>query len=200
MIDSVFVGLFVELPLFLLHIPDPMSRNNQKSNGSEDIPEFCYLQVSIAGQDQPRPIVIQLHKQACPKTCRNFVALCSTKDNDEVRTSPKRPMATYCGSYFHRIVPNFMCQAGDFERFDGTGGYSPIYQGGRFDDENFAKQHDREGVVSMANTGKNTNKSQFFVRRKVVHSDQRNYNGVSLFQLYSRGCVLLLSCCVSPYL
>lgn len=143
-----------------------MSQNNQKSNDAEEVPEFCYLQVSIAGQVQPKNIVIQLHKDSCPKTCRNFVSLCT--HNDE-RTTPQRPMATYCGSHFHRIVPNFMCQAGDFERFDGTGGYSPIYHGGRFNDENLTGKHDREGVVSMANAGKNTNKSQFFVR--TIHAD-----------------------------
>lgn len=138
-----------------------MSAHDQKSSNCGDVPEFCYLRVSIAGQVQPKPIVIQLHKDSCPITCRNFVALCT--HNDE-RTTAKRPMATYCGTHFHRIVPNFMCQAGDFERFDGTGGYSPIHHGGRFNDENLTGKHDREGVISMANAGKNTNKSQFFVR------------------------------------
>lgn len=140
--------------------------SQDKPNNKDDIPEFCHLKVSIGGQVQPNPIVIRLHREACPKTCRNFVALCT----NEERTSPQRPIATYCGTYFHRIIPNFMCQAGDFERFDGTGGYSPIYQGGRFQDENLTGKHDQEGVVSMANAGKNTNKSQFFVSN-YIHSD-----------------------------
>lgn len=144
------------------------NNNNNKNDDDDDddasnntIPEYCYLRVSIAGQVNPKPIVIQLHRNVCPKTCRNFVALCT---NDET-TSPNRPIPTYCGSYFHRIIPNFMCQAGDFERFDGTGGYSPMYVGGRFEDENLTGKHNREGVVSMANAGRNTNKSQFFVSK-----------------------------------
>mmetsp|Transcript_934 Transcript_934/g.1825 ORF Transcript_934/g.1825 Transcript_934/m.1825 type:complete len:361 (+) Transcript_934:287-1369(+) len=146
------------------------------SNDSKDIPEFCYLQVSIAGQVQPKPIVIQLHKETCPKTCRNFVALCTNDDGEaSTITSPQKPIATYRGCRFHRIVPNFMCQAGDFERFDGTGGYSPIYHGGRFNDENLKGRHDREGVVSMANAGKNTNKSQFFITLKATpHLDGKH--------------------------
>ncbi|CAJ1959851.1 unnamed protein product [Cylindrotheca closterium] len=158
-----------------------MSQHNPKSNN--DIPEFCYLQISIGGQVQPRPIVIHLQHETCPKTCRNFLALCSSYASEEeeeeeikkVKTTRKKPMPTYRGSYFHRIVPNFMCQAGDFERFDGTGGYSPIYPGGRFDDEPFLKKHDAEGVVSMANAGKNTNKSQFFITLKATpHLDGKH--------------------------
>ena len=73
---------------------------------------------------------------------------------------------TYRGTEFHRIVPKFMIQGGDFTRFDGTGGYAaPVTNKGlpTFPDENLSASHDREGILSMANRGPNTNGSQFFV-------------------------------------
>ncbi len=123
----------------------------------------CFLKVSIGGEIL-KDIVLELDTPNYPKTCESFLSLCC----NDARTSSKDPNPTYRGCEFHRIVPGFCVQAGDWERFDGTGGFSPLY-GRNWKDEiskHGASKHDREGVLSMANSGPNTNGSQFFVTLK----------------------------------
>ncbi|XP_012315530.2 NK-tumor recognition protein isoform X3 [Aotus nancymaae] len=105
--------------------------------------------------------MFQLFSDICPKTCKNFLCLCSGEKGLGKTTGKK---LCYKGSTFHRVVKNFMIQGGDFSEGNGKGGES-IY-GGYFKDENFILKHDRAFLLSMANRGKHTNGSQFFITTK----------------------------------
>jgi len=98
-------------------------------------------------------IEMEIFEDIVPKTAKNFVTYCTS--------GSRNGQDGYKGSCFHRVIPEFMLQGGDFTRGDGRGGKS-IY-GNKFEDENFTAYHDAPGVLSMANAGPNTNGSQFFI-------------------------------------
>eukprot|EP00063_Salmo_salar_P054570 XP_014029405.1 PREDICTED: E3 SUMO-protein ligase RanBP2-like isoform X4 [Salmo salar] len=125
---------------------------------SRDTNPQVYL--SISADDEPLgTVTIELFSHIVPKTAENFRALCTGQKGFGLRNS-----------VFYRIIPDFMCQGGDLTNQDGTGGKS-IY-GNKFEDENFDVRHTGPGLLSMANRGRDTNNSQFFITlKKAEHLD-----------------------------
>lgn len=122
----------------------------------------CFLDIYISPEEgvetQLGVLKIKLYKNIVPKTCNNFESLCKVE---------------YKNCVIHRLIPGFMVQTGDYENGDGTGGKS--IEGEKFDDENLSLKHNRRGLLSMANSGPNTNGSQFFITfGKAEHLDGKH--------------------------
>lgn len=122
------------------------------------ITDKVYFDITEAGKPLGR-ITIGLFGDVVPRTVDNFKRIAIGKESD--------PKLTYTGSVLHRIISDFMLQGGDFETGQGYGGYS-VY-GSKFKDENFDLKHDRPYRLSMANAGRDTNGSQFFITTAVTN-------------------------------
>ncbi|KAJ7206850.1 putative CPR1-cyclophilin [Mycena pura] len=121
----------------------------------------CFFDIEIGENGPVKRVEFELYDDVVPLTAENFRKLCQGLDKKGEESED-----TYRGSSFHRIIPKFMLQGGDFTKHNGTGGRS--IWGEKFKDENFKLKHTKPGLLSMANAGPHTNGSQFFITTVVT--------------------------------
>jgi len=145
---------FRPLPLFYA-----MAKEAYKSYLLKTEHEFVFFEI-IIGNEPAGKLVIELFTDKCPKTCENFKQLCIGYKEDSSSQNPSLHLS-YRSSIFHRIVQNGWIQGGDIDGGSGTGGES-IY-GKTFEDENYSVKHNKRGIIGMANKGRHSNGSQFYI-------------------------------------
>eukprot|EP00794_Sanderia_malayensis_P000553 gene553-1210_t len=145
---------FRPLPLFYA-----MAKEEYKGQLVDKKNDFVFFELSIGGDPIGR-LMMELFSNQCPKTCENFKQLCIGDKVAKDDNGMPLPL-TYQNSIFHRIVPNGWIQGGDIAGGRGNNGQS-IY-GPTFEDENFSVLHNQRGIIGMANKGRHTNGSQFYI-------------------------------------
>ncbi|CAH9121056.1 unnamed protein product [Cuscuta epithymum] len=157
MAKSKFQSIAVFVILFGTLAALSQAKKSQKSQESlKEVTHKVYFDVEIEGKPAGR-VIIGLFGKTVPKTAENFRALCTGEKGIGKSGKPLH----FRGSKFHRIIPSFMIQGGDFTHGNGMGGES--IHGEKFADENFKLKHTGPGILSMANAGPDTNGSQFFI-------------------------------------